>query len=131
MGGSEFVMNGTLRIVIFIALAFYFGWLVNLLRKRQLILKYTLLWLLAGVTMLLIAIFPNALKHVLNNIGIVELTNGLFAIILFSLIIITVFITSIVSKQNEQFRALTQQCALYEKRIRELEALIEKDQSKL
>ena len=53
--------------------------------------------------------------------GIIELTNGLFALVLFCMILIMVSFTAIVSTLNERIRQLSTSCAMYEKRIRELE----------
>lgn len=114
-------MNLTLRISIAVALLLFFVVIFWLLRKKSLALKYTLLWLAFGGVMVLIAAFPNAFWFLLRLIGIVEVYNGLFAVMIFALIIILISITAIVSKQNEKLRQLIQKCATYEKRIRELE----------
>ena len=114
-------MNVTLRIVLAVALLLYFVCLVHLLRKKKLDLRYSLLWFLMGFVMALILIFPNAFGYLMRLIGIVESVNGLFAVLIFALIIILVSITSIVSKLNRDLRQLVQKCAIYEKRIRELE----------
>lgn len=114
-------MNLTLRISIAVALLLFFVVIFCLLRKKSLALKYTLLWLAFGGVMVLIAAFPNAFWFLLRLIGIVEVYNGLFAVMIFALIIILISITAIVSKQNEKLRQLIQKCATYEKRIRELE----------
>ena len=47
--------------------------------------------------------------------------NGLFALSVFFIIIILMSLTSIVSKQTEKIRTLTQENALLEERIRKLE----------
>ena len=70
--------------------------------------------------MFLIALFPNVFEAMIHKIGIVEMTNGLFAVVLFAVLIILISITSIVSKMNARIRQLVQQCAMYEKEIRNL-----------
>lgn len=114
-------MNNSLRFVLFIALVLYFFCIFSLLKKKRFSLKYALLWLASGLIMILILIFPNVFGGLMHAIGIVEMTNGLFAVVLFAVIIILISITSIVTKLNESIRQLTQQCAMYEKRIRDLE----------
>lgn len=114
-------MNGTLRIVLAFAVIIYFAIIFNLLKRRKLSLKYTLLWLASGIVMILILVFPNVFAKIVNMMGIIEVTNGVFSVVIFALIIISMSITSIVSKLNDQIRQLVQQCAMYEKRIRELE----------
>lgn len=120
-------MNTSLRIVLSIALVIYYACIFYFLKKKSLTLKYTLLWLFTGLVMVLIVIFPQALEQILHWVGVVELTNGLFGIVCFALLIILLSITSIVSILNEKMRRLVQQCAMYEKRIRELEMKLEND----
>lgn len=110
-----------LRIAITIALLVFFAIVFYLLKKRKLTLKYTLLWLLAGIVMAIVAAFPEAFEKITLALGVVDMYNGLFAILIFALMIILISITVIVSQLNDNLRALTQQCAMYEKRIRELE----------
>lgn len=122
-------MNEYLRFFLLCALLLYFIFLFILLKKDNLALKYTLLWFLTGIIMVIVVIFPNVLAIPLKHMGVVEWTNGIFALLLLFLIIICISITSIVSKMNDRNRKLTQKCALYEKRIRELEkAVLGKDE---
>lgn len=117
-------MNEYLRFFLLFALVLYFIFLFVLLKKNSLALKYTLLWFLTGIIMVIVVIFPSVLEIPLKHMGVVEWTNGIFALLLFFLIVICISITSIVSKLNERNRKLTQKCALYEKRIRELEKAV-------
>lgn len=118
-------MNSSLRIVLAIALLLYYICIFYFLKKKSLTLKYTLLWLFSGLVMVLVLIFPQALERILHAMGIVELTNGVFGLVCFALLIILLSITSIVSMLNEKLRKLVQQCAMYEKRIRDLERKLE------
>lgn len=114
-------MNAYLRIALLIGITIYFVCIVFLLKKRSLNLKYTLLWILMGIVFLLVVIFPVILQIPMRMIGIVEWTNGIFALLLLILLIIDMSMTAIVSKMNDRMRKLVQQCAMYEERIRKLE----------
>ena len=81
-------MNTILRIALWTALFLYFGGIFYLLKKRLLELRYTLLWIFSGIVMMLIVIFPAAFERLMNRIGIIEATNGLFAVVLFLLLVI-------------------------------------------
>lgn len=122
-------MNISLRLTLIVALLIYYVVLFYLLRKRALTLKYTLLWIISGIVMILIVAFPALFEKLMRVIGVVEMTNGLFAVVCFVILIILISITSIVSKMNEKMRQLIQQCAMYEKRIRELEKSVSDDKS--
>ena len=93
----------------------------RLLKKKDLNLKYTLLWILSGCVMLLLAVFPGILNWMATLLGIFEPTNALFATIFFCIIIILMSLTAIVSKQNERIKRLIQSQALLEKRVRKIE----------
>lgn len=114
-------MNEYLRVALLIGIAIYFVCIFFLLKKNSLNLKYTLLWIFLGIVFLLVVIFPVILKAPMRMIGVVEWTNGLFALLLLILMIIDMSITAIVSKINERMRKLVQKCAMYEERIRKLE----------
>lgn len=114
-------MNEYLRIALLVGIAIYFVCIFFLLKKNSLNLKYTLLWIFLGIVFLLVVIFPVILQAPMRKIGVVEWTNGLFALLLLILMIIDMSITAIVSKMNERMRKLVQKCAMYEERIRKLE----------
>lgn len=114
-------MNEYLRIALLVGIAVYFVCIFFLLKKNSLNLKYTLLWIFLGIVFLLVVIFPVILQAPMRMIGVVEWTNGLFALLLLILMIIDMSVTAIVSKLNERMRKLVQKCAMYEERIRKLE----------
>ena len=114
-------MSIYLRITLLAAILLYFLCIFHLLKKKRLELRYTLLWIFGGIVMLFVVSFPNFITFLLKYTGIVEEVNAVFAAVIFILIMILISITSIVSKLNSDLRMLIQKCALYEKRIRELE----------
>lgn len=110
-----------LRISLICALVIYFALILLFLKRRDISLKYTLLWLFAGVFMGILVIWPESLIKITQAIGIESSMNGLFILAIASVIAILMSITSIVSKQSDRIRSLTQTIAMMEKRIRELE----------
>ena len=115
------MITTSLRIAILLAIAVYFIILAVLLRKKYLSLRFTLLWLLSGFLMLLITIFPGLLQMVTKLLGFQLGSNALFSILFFCVLIILVSLTSINSRQGEAIRRLTQELAMLEKRLGELE----------
>lgn len=111
----------TLRIVLIIGVLAYFGLILMFLKKKSLELKYTLLWLAAGVVFAIMVIWPGTLVWFIRLLGITGNMNGLFILCIAFLMMISMSITSIVSKQTEKIKNLTQTIAKMEKRIRELE----------
>ena len=111
----------TLRVVLIIAVISYFIIILTFLKKKALALKYTLLWLAAGVVLGIMVIWPNTLTWFIHLLGITGNMNGLFILCIAFLMMILMSITSIVSKQTEKIKNLTQTISKMEKRIRELE----------
>lgn len=110
-----------LRLSLILAVIAYFILILWLLKRREISLKYTLLWLFAGLCMGILVIWPESLMIIIRIIGIENSMNGLFILAIAFVIVILMSITSIVSKQNEKIRSLTQTIAILEKQLREQE----------
>lgn len=111
------MISYTLRIILGIGVIFYFIIVLMLLKEKKLTLKYTLLWLLAGLCMGLLVLFPLSIRYITGLLGIASEMNGLFAICLAFIICILMALTSIVSTQNAKIRRLTQMIAYLENEI--------------
>ena len=95
--------------------------LMMFLKKKSLALKYTVLWLAAGIVFGIMVIWPQTLVWFIHLLGITSNMNGLFILCIAFLMMILMSITSIVSKQSEKIKNLTQTISKMEKRLRELE----------
>lgn len=84
-------------------------------------MKYTLLWLAAGVVMGVMIFFPQLLVGFVRILGIESNMNGLYVLCIAFIIAILMTLTSIVSRQTLKIRTLIQELSMMEKRIRELE----------
>ena len=114
-------MTTTLRVVLAIGILFYFVVVISLLKRKQLALRYTLIWLLMGVVMAIMVAFPKLLDLIRQAFGFMDAMNALFVFALGFAFVLLMAMTSIVSKQAEKIKDLIQVNALLEKRIRELE----------
>lgn len=110
-----------LRITLIIAVVCYFVLILLFLKNKSISLKYTLLWLFAGLIMGIMVFFPGTLVFLVHLLGIESNMNGLFILAIGFVIIILMSLTSIVSKQANRIKILVQQQAIMEKRIRDLE----------
>ena len=98
-------------IAFCIALLFY---VLHLVAREQLLLKYSLLWLLLAVILLIAAIFPKSLFSLSELFGFETTSNFIFGVGLFCLLAITWSLSVIVSKQTIKLKNLTQRLALIE-----------------
>lgn len=115
------MIPGSLRVVLVCGIIVYFVIILIFLKNKTLELKYTLLWMFAGVILTVLVIWPELLSSFVRLIGIQTNMNGLFVMTFTFVIIIMMSLTSIVSKQANKIKLLVQEIAVLEKRIRELE----------
>ena len=113
-----------LVITLLVGLLVYFFIILMLLKYKEISLKYTLLWLLSGLLLVLLVIFPSILTWLSNVLGFQSNMNGLMVMGVAFIIVIIMSLTSIVSKQSNKIRNLVQYTALLEKRIRDIEQSI-------
>ena len=115
------MIPATLRVTLIVAVVCYFAIILYFLFFKSLNLKYTLLWLAAGLIMGILVIVPELLTRIIHIFGIQDNMNGLFIIAIGFIIMILLSLTSIASRQNRKIRTLTQELAILDKRVRELE----------
>lgn len=115
------MIPATLRISLIAAVICYFIAILYFLKRKALNLKYTLLWLVAGLVMGILVVIPELLVAIIRVFGIQDNMNGLFIFMIGFIIIILLSLTSIASRQNGKIRTLTQELAILDKRVRELE----------
>ena len=114
-------MSDYLRVLLGIVVVMYFYLVIHFVKKKTLALKYTLLWIFAGLAMGVLVVFPQGLELFVRAVGIETPTYGLFLTGIFFLILISMSLTAIVSRQTERIKDLAQANAILEKRVRELE----------
>ena len=111
----------TLRITLCIAVVCYFIIILYYLKRKMLELKYTLIWLAAGVVMGIMLMLPRLLEWFRLILGIESNMNALYMLCFTFIIMILMTLTSIVSRQMLKIRILIQEISMLEKRVRELE----------
>lgn len=111
----------TLQITLSIAVICYFIIILYYLKRKMLELKYTLIWLIAGLIMGIMIYFPELLVRFVRILGIESNMNGLYILCIAFIMMILMTLTSIVSRQQLKIRTLIQELSMMEKRIRELE----------
>ena len=114
-------MNMRLQICLIVGVLCFALILLYFLSRKKLHIKYSLVWILAVVMMLIAALFPKIISCLAHLVGISTPVNFIFVIYgLFGLLIIFV-LTGIVSHMSLRIFRLVQTQALLEKRLRELE----------
>ena len=86
-----------------------------LLRKKRVNIKYSLIWILLFVVLLIATIIPGFLVWVTHILGFKTASNMVFSLILAVLVIITITLTVIVSQQDKKIRLLIQEVSILKK----------------
>jgi len=85
---------------------------VELIRRGRLKERYSLLWLLAGVVLLLLSSSRNALEFLSHYVGIFYPPSFLFLIAFLFLLLITLHFSVVISGLSENSKKLAQELAL-------------------
>lgn len=115
-------MNTKLQLFFLIILLIFGLVLFRCLKLRKLNLKYTLVWLLSLSSLIILVLCPPLVDLLGTMVGIVAPASVTFVFGGIFMMMIIFTLTVIVSELTDRIYTLTQQLALLQQRIRELEA---------
>ena len=107
-------------MIYYFAIAFsilFIFFILNLVRKDKLDEKYSILWLLFGVVILIVSIFPKTIEKIASWFGVfyAPALMLLFAVVIIGAYI--VHITTVITKQNKMIIKLTQELAIFKEKL--------------
>lgn len=115
-------MSLRIQIILLILLAIGLAVIINMVRKRDLELKYVLAWLFADIVLVFLVLFPGMIRSISRLLGIYSPMNMIFFLgFLLSLVIIFT-LTVALSKVTANVRRMSQTIALLHKELQELQA---------
>ncbi|HYM56475.1 MAG TPA: DUF2304 domain-containing protein [Solirubrobacteraceae bacterium] len=94
---------------------------LELVRRRRLLERYALLWLLSSVVLLSLAVWRGALDQLAAQIGVAYPPNALFIVAFGFVLWLLLHFSVAVSRLNDQSKVLAQRLAILEERIRRAE----------
>ena len=86
--------------------------IVELIRRGQLKERYALLWLVAGIILLIFSLSRGLLEYVASLVGIYYPPSLLFLLAFLFLLLITLHFSSVISGLSEKNKQLAQELAL-------------------
>lgn len=98
-------------IAAVIAIAFMLL-ILDLIRRDRLIERYSVVWFLLGLAMLVGAIFPGLLELLAKALGVRDVTIALFSLLILVLLGLALNFSVIASRQSKQITRLAQQAAI-------------------
>jgi len=110
-----------IQIVAVLAAGVLLLGVLELVRRRRLLERYAILWLLSATVLLALAAWKGLLATISNAIGIYYSPSALFVVAFGFVMILLLHFSIAVSKLAEQSKVLAQRLALLESRNRELQ----------
>ena len=110
-------MSWTLKTGSIIFVLIVIGVINFLVVKDKISVKYSLVWSVPGVILLLFTLIPGLLVWTTNSLGFQTASNMIFAVLIGLLLLISISLTVIVSKQNNQIRLLIQELSILKEKI--------------
>ena len=107
-----------IRIILLIFLVLALCLVFRFVRRKELQLKYSLVWILVDLLMIIAVAIPNILGYISNLLGIYSVTNMLFFLGIMFVLAIIFSLTVALSRAAERIRQLSQQVALNEYKAR-------------
>jgi hypothetical protein len=120
-------MYDRIQLVAILAAGIVLLAVLELVRRRRLMERYALLWLLSALVLLGLAAWRNGLEVIGHALGIVYPPNALFIVALGFVLLLLLHFSSAVSHLSDQTKVLAQRAALLEERLRRLEAPADAD----
>jgi len=109
-----------LRILLIVFGAIMIFITLNLIRKRKLSIKYSLIWFLSGLLIILVGAIPKQIGFLVNYIGFSATSSFVIGVFLTLLLVISLILTLIVTKQKSKIDLLIQEVSLLKKEIKDL-----------
>ena len=91
------------------------------LKKGRISEKYSLLWYAFALIILFVAIFPKMFSYIAQKLGFEVMSNFAIAIILGTLILLTMAITIMISGQKKKTTLLIQEISILHERLNKYE----------
>ena len=94
---------------------------LELVRRRRLLERYALLWLLSSIILLGLAIWRGFLEDIATAIGVAYPPNALFLIAFLFILLLLLHFSVVVSRLADQTKVLAQRLALLQAKMDEMQ----------
>ena len=115
-------MDTRIQIVAVAASGLLLLIVLELVRRRRLMERYALMWLLSAIVLLTLSTFRGLLESAADLVGIAYPPSALFFVAFAFVLVLLLHFSLSVSRLSDQSKVLAQRVALLEKRVRDVEA---------
>jgi hypothetical protein len=106
------MLNFKLQIAVILISLLMMGYILYLIRQEIIELKYSSIWLVVGMLMIVVAVQPDLVSDVARLLGIGLPVNALFLFTLLFILMILMVVTIAISKVSLKHTRLAQEIAL-------------------
>ena len=102
-------------MIYYLAIVFaviFIIFVLNLVKKGKLDEKYSILWILTGIVTLIVSFFPNLITKIANGFDVYYPPSLMFLFAIIVLVIYTIHITIVITKQNKMIVKLPQELGI-------------------
>jgi len=117
------MISSTFQCLLIAAMVINIFFTIRQIRKSELKIKYSLLWLFAGFAMLLLSIFPQLILKLSHIMGIADDVNTLFFLLILFIYIILFSYSIILSRASQRDIRLAQEIAILRHDVDQLKKL--------
>lgn len=122
-------MPGRIQLVAIVGSAVLLLAVLEMVRRRRLMERYALVWLLSAVVLLALASWSGALLRISRAIGVIYPPNALFFVAFAFVLLLLLHFSAAVSRLTDQTKVLAQRLALLDERVRRHEALVAEEET--
>jgi len=113
------IINMHLRIILLVVTLLFFAYIIYMIHRKKLALKYTLAWFLASFVLIILALFDKLAIFLADVLQIQTPLNAIIVAVFAFVLLILFTLTITISQNSEKIRVLTQEVALLRKEIKE------------
>lgn len=112
-------MSNNLRILLVVFALILLAIILRLIANRRLPIRYSLFWILSAFLIFMVGCFPYLVELATNFFGFIGASNFVIGILITLLLIMTLMLTLIVSKQKNQIKLLIQEVSILKAKVKE------------
>ena len=110
-------MGSKVQIFAILLSSGLFGVVFELVRRRRLMERYALLWLLASSVLLALAVWRDLLEVIASTLGIVYAPSALFVIAFGFILLILLHFSLVISRLADQNKILAQRLGMLQQQV--------------
>ncbi len=109
------------QLVVLIISLLVTGFIVEQVRRRRLAVEYSLIWIVAGMGMIVLSLWKDGIEYIADLMGIYYAPSAIFVIFGILVFVLCVHFSLEISRLSSNNRVLVQRIALLEDDLKNLE----------